>query len=74
MQAEVTKFMPTSLRVRREVPKPSKAKVKLPGQSGVASGGGGASRSRGQGAEKVKSGGVQGDAYEAFMKEMQGVL
>lgn len=36
MQAEVTKFMPTSLRVRRDQPKAVKAKAKLPSsQSGV---------------------------------------
>ena len=68
IQAEVTKFMPTSLLVRREVPKPaaSKAKAgKAPGGQMTSSAGGTTSRGRG---------GVQGDAYESFMKEMEGFL
>ena len=71
IQAEVTKFMPTSLRVRREVPKPMASKMKVakpPGQSVGASGVGVAS---GRGKER---GGLQGDAYNAFMKEMEGFL
>ena len=66
IQAEVTKFMPTSLRVRREVPK---AKVKA-GKAPMMSSGGVASGGRG----RERGGGLQGDAYEAFMKEMEGIL
>ena len=71
IQAEVTKFMPTSLRVRREVPKPVASKmkaVKPPGQTVGASGVGVA------GGRSKERGGLQGDAYEAFMKEMEGFL
>lgn len=75
IQAEVTKFMPTSLRVRREVPKPTANKVKVvkpPGQTGgqVVGVVGGRGRSK----EMGKRGGVQGDAYDAFMREMEGFL
>lgn len=64
MTAEVTKFMPTSLRVRRDQPKSGKPKLKL-GQQEQNSG-------RGQ---RVHSGiHVQGDAYDTFMHEMQDLL
>lgn len=69
IQAEVTKFMPTSLRVRREVPKPAASKVKAgkaPGAQPMSSSA--VIRDKGRG------GGVQGDAYDAFMKEMEGFL
>ena len=59
--------MPTSLRVRREVPKQAAGKVK-PAKTQVVTGSGLTGRDRGRG------GGVQGDAYEAFMKEMEGFL
>ncbi len=76
MTAEVTKFMPTSLRVRRDQPKSSKPKVKLgedllqqQQQEGVLQG---ISRSR---AKPIGTGvHVQGDAYDTFMHEMQGLL
>lgn len=69
MTAEVTKFMPTSLRVRRDQPKSGKPKLKL-GQQEQSSG-------RGQGVHsRTGSGGihVQGDAYDTFMHEMQDLL
>lgn len=65
MTAEVTKFMPTSLRVRRDQPKVTKPKLKL-GQEST-------QQVSGRG---IGSGGaqVQGDAYNTFMQEMQGLL
>ena len=78
IQAEVTKFMPTSLRVRREVPKPTnkgKTAVKPLGQVGGALGTMGAvRRGGGRGRSRERGGGMQGDAYDAFMKEMEGFL
>ena len=65
MQAEVTKFMPTTLRVRRDQPKLNKAKAK-PGQPVAAP--------RPVPMPTKGGSGMQGDAYEAFMKEMQGLL
>ena len=65
MQAEVTKFMPTTLMVRRDQPKLNKTKVK-PGQPAIPP--------RPMPAPTKGGGGMQGDAYEAFMKEMQGLL
>jgi WW domain-binding protein 11 len=65
MTAEVTKFMPTSLRVRRDNPKMSKPKLKV-GQHELTrqiSGHG-----TGSGIH------MQGDAYDTFMHEMQGLL
>lgn len=74
IQAEVTRFMPTSLRVRREVPKPAASKVKAVkplGQTGGVSGG---VVSSGRSTERGRGGGIQGDAYNSFMKEMEGFL
>eukprot|EP00731_Ephydatia_muelleri_P028524 Em0020g168a len=67
MQAEVTKFMPTTLRVRRDQPKTNKAKTK-PGQPATVP------PPRPMPNPTRGSGGMQGDAYEAFMKEMQDLL
>ena len=68
IQAEVTKFMPTSLRVRREVPKQSAGKLKTAKPTQAPSGLVGVAREGGRGSR------IQGDAYEAFMKEMEGFL
>lgn len=65
MTAEVTKFMPTSLRVRRDHPKVNKPKMKLGQQEPTQQISG---RSQGVGS------GMQGDAYDTFMHEMQGLL
>lgn len=64
MTAEVTKFMPTSVRVRRDQPKASKPKLKLAPIQQVS------------GRVVGSSSGVQvqGDAYDTFMQEMQGLL
>lgn len=70
MTAEVTKFMPTSLRVRRYHPIKNKLKPKTAGasvSSGLVPAKHGAS-------SKLAPGVSQGDAYDAFMKEMQGLL
>lgn len=74
IQAEVTKFMPTSLRVRREVPKPSGSKVKTVKPLGQAGGISGPVAGVSRSTEKGRGIGVQGDAYDAFMKEMEGFL
>ena len=68
MTAEITKFMPTSLRVRRDHPKASKPKLKLGQQEQTQQVSG-----RGQGVtgDSVH---MQGDAYDTFMHEMQGLL
>ena len=69
MTAEVTKFMPTSLRVRRNHPKPNKMKPKPtpPTSTGIVPPKQIVSR-------KLPPGGSHGDAYDAFMNEMQGLL
>lgn len=69
VQAEVTKFMPTSLRVRRDQPKAVKAKMRtnLSNEGLATKGSSGSSSSSGRSL-------VQGDAYETFMAEMQGLL
>ena len=74
MTAEVTKFMPTSLRVRRDQPKGTtyKMKPKAPGlmqPRQVAS-----QHQQQQQRSKIAARGMQGDAYDAFMKEMQGLI
>ena len=75
MQAEVTKFLPTSLRVRRDHPKVAKPSVKA-----KASQSSGADKSVPQQrtvpsvGKRLRAGAMQGDAYDAFMKEMQGLL
>ena len=61
--------MPTSLRVRREVPKHAAGKVKTTAKAPQAMAGSG-----GVGREGGRGGGLQGDAYESFMKEMEGIL
>jgi len=66
IQAEVTKFMPTSLKVRRDQPKAIRKKLptKTQGISSVSS-------------QYTSSRAMQdetGDAYDAFMKEMDGLL
>ena len=71
MTAEVTKFMPTSLRVRRDQPKATKPKLKVntatqePTHHQPISG---------RTAQAVAGVHVQGDAYDSFMHEMQGLL
>lgn len=71
VQAEVTKFMPTSLRVRRDQPKGVKAKLRTAG--GLAGKGGEGSLSNPSSSSTSRPG-MQGDAYKAFMEEMQGLL
>ena len=65
MQAEVTKFLPTSLRIRRDQPKAVKSKVRGPVVS---------VQSSTKSVSNTVTTGIRGDAYEAFMKEMQGLL
>lgn len=69
MKAEVTKFMPTSLRVRRDNPKSVKAKMKAAASLSSTT----ASKADVQVPAASKSM-AQGDAYDAFMKEMSGLL
>ncbi len=73
MQAEVTKFMPTSLRVRRDHPKSNKVKLKVTTPGGVA---GVPVRAPVINAGRVRpqARARQGDAYDTFMKEMEGLL
>ena len=67
VQAEVTKFMPTSLRVRRDQPKALKSKMRsVPSTHGN-------DLSKSTTSSRVNPG-IQGDAYEAFMSEMQELL
>jgi len=67
IQAEVTKFMPTSLKVRRDQPKA--ARKKLPPKTQGISSIGSHSYTSGRPMQDET-----GDAYEAFMKEMDGLL
>ena len=68
MTAEVTKFMPTSLRVRRDHPKAAKPKLKVNADQE-------AGRQPTSGRTQQTAGmHVQGDAYDTFMHEMQGLL
>ena len=69
MQAEVTKFLPTTLRIRREQPKVVKSKPR-PASSTVASG------NKGEQRHSVPSGAsaVKEDEYQIFMKQMQGLI
>ena len=69
MKAEVTKFMPTSLRVRRDNPKSVKAKMK-----GAASLGSTTTTKTDTQTPAASKSMAQGDAYDAFMKEMSGLL
>ena len=72
IQAEVTKFLPTALRVRRDQPKINKPRLRSqPGmtQESKAS----VMSSTGLGGMGRSSGGLQGD-YDTFMQEMQGLL
>ena len=71
MKAEVTKFMPTSLRVRRDNPKSVKAKMK--GAASLSSTNTSKADIQVPPAAASKSM-AQGDAYDAFMKEMSGLL
>lgn len=71
MKAEVTKFMPTSLRVRRDNPKSVKAKMK--GAASLSSTNTSKADIQVPPAAAGKSM-AQGDAYDAFMKEMSGLL
>jgi WW domain-binding protein 11 len=68
VQAEVTKFMPTSLKVRRDQPKAVKAKMRQFQNS--------SNESLAKKSSNTKPGGtgVQGDAYETFMAEIEGLL
>lgn len=72
MQAEVTKFMPTSLRIRRDQPKTNK--VKLKAATGGAVGAQQKSAVPAGGRMGAQARGMQGDAYNTFMKEMEGLL
>ena len=76
MQAEVTKFLPTSLRVRRDHPKVAKPSVKA--KASQSSGAGGSVPQQrtvpSSLGSRASAGAMQGDAYDAFMKEMQGLL
>ena len=68
MTAEVTKFMPTSLRVRRDQPTASRPKPRAPVNTLMQP------RQLTARQTKTQPKGMRGDAYEAFMKEMQGLL
>ena len=75
MTAEVTKFMPTSLRVRRDQPKGTKVKPKgVPGLMQPRQVASQQQKQLQQQRMNVPSRGVQGDAYDAFMKEMEGLM
>ena len=75
MQAEVTKFMPTSLRVRRDQPKFTKGRIKpVQPLTVTAKLGASAAPPPRPMARGKQQGTVQGDAYDSFMKEMQGLL
>ena len=69
VQAEVTKFLPTSLRVRRDIPRQVKPSVRPMDRNTKP-------KAPSDGAGSSSSTGVlaKGDAYEAFMKEMQGLI
>ncbi len=70
IQAEVTKFMPTSLRVRRDQPKSNKVKLKAaPGSAAGAQ-----QKPAVPSMSRASAGGMQGDAYDTFMREMEGLL
>ena len=69
-KAEITKFMPTSLRVRRENPKNMKPKLKP--QNPLL--GSASTNSQPKGSTKQGQLMAQGDAYDAFMREMSGLL
>ena len=68
VQAEVTKFMPTSLKVRRDQPQSVKAKLR----GGHLSGNQNATTKKTNTTKVVP--GMQGDAYETFMSEIQELL
>lgn len=68
MTAEVTKFMPTSLRVRRDQPTAARPKPRAPASTRMQP------RQLSVPKTKTQPKGMQGDAYDAFMKEMQGLL
>lgn len=74
MQAEVTKFMPTSLRVRRDQPKSTKGRMKPTQPFTVTAKLGTTAPPVRSVSKQPGTGAVQGDAYDAFMKEMQGLL
>ena len=65
-QAELTKLVPTALRVKRE----QRQKVKKPGAEGFES----APQQPAHPAQKVTTGATKDDAYAQFMKEMAGLL
>ena len=74
MTAEITKFMPTSLRVRRDQPKSSKPKLKL-GEDSLQQQQTQQAMMQGVPRGRPTAGAhVQGDAYDTFMHEMQGLL
>ena len=68
MTAEVTKFMPTSLRVRRNHPTGKSSATKM---KPVASTKAPPNKPK---TETNRPPPTQGDAYDSFMKEMQGLL
>ena len=64
-QAEVTKFMPTSLRIRRDQPRLSKPRPKaMPIRP----------MKTGEGQKAAVSSVTKDDAYTQFMKEMEGLM
>lgn len=65
-QAELTKLVPTALRVKRE----QRQKVKKPGAEGFES----APQQPAHTAQKATTGATKDDAYAQFMKEMAGLL
>ena len=72
MTAEVTKFMPTSLRVRRDQPKGTKVKPKAaPGLMQPRQVAATQQKKPQQQRLNIPS---RGDAYDAFMKEMEGLI
>lgn len=64
-QAEVTKFMPTSLRVRRDQPRPTKPRPKAVPVRPLKTG---------DTRQSLSSSVTKDDAYAQFMKEMEGLM
>ena len=64
-QAEVTKFMPTSLRVRRDQPRSTKPKLKSVPIRRLKTG---------EGRQALANSVTKDDAYAQFMKEMEGLM
>ena len=71
MKAEVTKFLPTTLRVRRDVPKNVKGKLPTARSTSVK---GPPAAANAPKAPSTRTTMRQGDAYDTFMKEMSSLL